>query len=284
MGVEEAEGAAGAAGVAEEERGDKMMIDRRTTSMPRWLTALVGLALGSVACNGEGHIQVYAFAEHDAPLVGVEIMALPFDPDRMLDSLAQASAAVKPVFPELQAEMAAYVRPEEAVLRGIGAAWLDAMDEVKHLADSLNRVSPRSSGYAAAYDRLRMQYRQLAQRAVDRDREFREHMGDDRDLASRASAAADSLRRWENEAFAAFPELADSALARSGRPVHRDETDTAGKVRFTLSSGRWWLIVRWNDPDNPFTEHYWNVALRMSVLGPRKIQLYAENSTPRWRH
>jgi len=263
----------------------KKKMEIRTTSRSVRLTALGVLLAGSMGClDGETHLEVYAFSHHDEPLVGVEIMALPFDPDRILDSLAQASAAAKPAFPELQAEMAAYVRPEEAVLRGIGAAWLDAMDEVKHLADSLNRVSSRSPGYAAAYDRLRMQYRQLAQRAVERDREFREHMGDDRDLASRASAAADSLRRWENEAFAAFPELADSALARSGRPVHRDETDAAGRVGFTLSSGRWWLIVRWNDRDNPFTEHYWNVALRMSVLGPRKIQLYAENSTPRWRH
>ena len=260
------------------------MMETRTTSRSLRLTVSVTV-VGVIGCfDGEAHLEVYALHHEDEPLVGVEIMALPFNPDQILDSLAQTSTASRPAFPELEAEMAAYVRPAEAVVRGIGAGWLDAMDEVKHLADSLNRVSPSSPGYAAAYDRLRMQYRQLAQRAVERDREFRVHMGDDRDLASRASAAADSLRRWENEVFVAFPELADSALARSGRPIHTGMTDEAGKVEFTLSSGRWWLIARWNDPENPFTEHYWNVALRMSVLGPRKTQLYSNNSTSRWRH
>ncbi len=262
----------------------KKMLETRTTSRSLCLTVSVTV-VGVIGCfDGEAHLDVYALHHEDEPLVGVEIMALPFNPDQILDSLAHTGATAKPAFPELEAEMAAYVRPEEAVVRGIGAGWLDAMDEVKHLADSLNRVSSSSPGYAAAYDRLRLQYRQLAQHAVERDREFREHMGDDRDLASRASSAADSLRRWENEVFVTFPELADSALARSGRSIQIGMTDDAGKVAFTLSSGRWWLIARWNDPDNPFTEHYWNVALRMSVLGPRKIQLYSNNSTTRWRH
>jgi len=262
----------------------KRMMEPRTASTSLRLTVSV-LVVGAIGCfDGEAHLEVYALQHEEEPLVGVEIMALPFNPDQILDSLARTSSAAKPVFPELEGEMAAYVRPEEAVVRGIGAGWLDAMDEVKHLADSLNRVSPSSPGYAAAYDRLRMQYRQLAQHAVERDREFREHMGDDRDLASRASSAADSLRRWENEVFVGFPVLADSALARSGRPMHTGMTDEAGKVEFTLSSGRWWLIARWNDPDNPFTEQYWNVALRMSVLGPRKVQLHSNNSTSRWRH
>ena len=248
------------------------------------LTIVTLLSSGIAGCDGDVHLQVHVLAQHDEPLAGLEVMALPFDPDQILDSLALASEAAKPAFPELEAEMAAYVPPEEAVLRGIGAEWIDAMAEVKHLADSLNRVAPTSPGYAAAYDRLRQQYRELAQHAAERDKDFREHMGDDRDLASRAAAAADTLRRWENENYAPFPELADSAVATSGRPVHRGETDEHGKLEFVLSSGRWWLIARRDDPENPFIEHYWNVPIRMSVLGPRKIELHIDDSTPRWRH
>jgi len=244
-------------------------------------TALVALT----ACAGsDARLEVHVLLDEGERLAGVEVTAIPFDPDRLLDSLARASESPQPRFPELEAEMAAYRRPDEGSLREVGALWLALRDSVAHLADSLNAVSPDSPGYAAAYERLRQQYQRLSQRAVERDRALRERIGDDRDLASRAAAAADSLRRWEHQAFAAFPELADSALARAGRQVHHSVTDASGIVEFTLTTGSWWLIARWSDPENPFRERYWNTALVLSALGPAVVPLHGENSTLRWRH
>jgi hypothetical protein len=244
-------------------------------------TAMVALT----ACAGsEARLEVRVVLHDGGPLSGVEVTAIPFDPDRLLDSLARASDLPQPQFPELDAEMATYRRPDEGSLRDVGALWLALRDSVAHLADSLNAVSPGSPGYAAAYERLRQQYQRLSQSAVERDRAFRERIGDDRGLASRAAAAADSLRRWERQAFADFPELADSALARASGQVHHAVTDASGIAEFTLTTGSWWVIARWSDPENPFRERYWNTALVLSALGPKVAPLHAENSTFRWRH
>jgi hypothetical protein len=245
---------------------------------------LTAVALGLLACSQrEVHLRVEVSLAEEGPLTGVRVTALPFDPDRILDSLESASSAPRPQFPELQAEMAAYRRPDLDALQGVGAAWLATRDSVAHLADSLNQVSPASPGYAAAYERLRRSYQNLAQRAVERDRELRERVGDDRDLASRAAAAADSLRRWEQRTFAAFAELSQAALVASGDSATR-VTDDDGVAEFSLTTGSWWLLAVWTSPENPFREHHWNVPVRLSVVGPTLVPLYTRNAVERWRH
>jgi hypothetical protein len=237
------------------------------------------------ACSGAGtRVELHAFLAEGEPIVGMEILSLPFDPDRITDSLTRTANKPRPTFPELRAEMAAYRRPGAARLHEIGTSWRATRDSVKHLADSLNQVSPDAPGYAAAYERLRQKYRRLAQRQAERDVAFREQMGDDRDLALRASDAADSLRQWESEAYADFPALADSALACSGREPQEGVTDAAGRLTLVLEPGPWWLIARMRDEENPFSERYWNVAVVMSNLGPLRIPLSESNSLRRWRH
>jgi hypothetical protein len=251
----------------------------------RQLTVTVVAALALAACHGsEARLEVHVSLHDDARLSGVEVTAFPFDPDRLLDSLALIHNPPRPRFPELEAEMAAYRRPDERSLQDVGTVWRALRDSVTHLADSLNAAVPHSPGYAAAYERLRQLYQRLTASALQRDRAFRERIGDDRDLASRAAAAADSLRRWESQAFGAFPELADSALAHSGGQVHYAVTDTSGVAEFTLNTGSWWLVARWSDPDNPFRERYWNVPLFLSVVGPAVVPLHTDNSAFQWRH
>jgi len=229
-------------------------------------------------------VEIHAFLAEGEPVVGLEILALPFDPDRITDSLTHAASEPHPTFPELQAEMAAYRRPEAEQLYEIGTSWRATRDSVRHLADSLNSVSPAALGYAVAYERLRQQYRRLAQRQAEREAAFRQQMGDDRDLALRASHAADSLREWESEAYADFPALADSALTRSGREPQEGVTDAEGRLELALEPGPWWLIARMREEENPFSERYWNVAVVMSNLGPPRIPLSESNSLRRWRH
>ncbi|UCG84951.1 MAG: hypothetical protein JSW71_13490 [Gemmatimonadota bacterium] len=261
------------------------MIHAPRTSDRRHLTITALATIALSGCPGrEAQIEVHVLLHEGEPLIGVEVSAFPFDPDRLLDSLAQESHLPRPRFPELEDEMAAYRRPDERSLRDVGTVWLVQRDSVAHLADSLNAVSPDSPGYAAAYERLRRQYQRLTQSAVERDRAFRERIGDDRDLASRAAAAADSLRRWERQAFADFPDLADSALEQSGKQVHHSVTDASGIAQFTLTTGSWWVVARWPDPENPFMERYWNAPLFLSALGPAIVPLFAGNSEFRWRH
>jgi hypothetical protein len=234
--------------------------------------------------GGDVEVEVHAVSEIGGPLAELEVRALPFDPDRILDSLGRVALAPRPRFHTLESEMAVYRRPSTEALESLGVEWRTTYDSVVRLADSLRSVSSQSAGYATAYDGLRRLYQRLAQRASDRDAEFQERIGDDRELAVRAGAAADTLRAWEREAYAAFPALADSAVARSGRPPRQARTDAGGHLVLTLEPGSWWLIARREKPENPFIEYYWKVGIVLSPVGPKAVPILPDNRVTRWRH
>lgn len=250
-------------------------------------------AVGVVSCTlslagclpSEYDIEVRIQYPDGIALADVEITALPFDRDAIRDSLASASQVPRPQFRDLETELAAYEFPDLSDLDQTLSPWQAIHDSVRHLADSLNGAGPDSSEqYARVYGRLRDQYQRLAQSTVQRDAAMREIVGDDKDLAMRVTAAADSLRAWESAALASYPDLADSAIARSGRTIHSAKTDEGGLVDFTLAPGRWWFIARWPDPANPFREHYWNVGVRVRLIGSKSVILYEGNGTGRWRY
>ncbi len=172
--------------------------------------------LGLQGCSGpsELHIEVHAHYPDETALTDLVITALPFDRDALRDSLAEASGIPRPQFPELEAELVAYRKPNISGLEESLAPWQAIRDSVQHLADSLNTTGSNASPqYAAAYARLRNLYQRLARSSVDRDATLQEEVGDDRQLAVRASLAADSLRNWETITFAQFPTFADSVMA-----------------------------------------------------------------------
>ena len=214
------------------------------------LCGAAAIALGLLGCSAsEYHIEVIARYPNSVALANLTITALPFNRGVLRDSLVEANEIPPPQFPDLETELATFTRPDISGLTESFLPWQSVHDSVRHLADSLNITGPDSSHqYARAFARLRDLYQRLAQSTVRRDAAIREQVGDDRELASRASAAADSLRAWERLTFARFPELADSALARAGRGVHSATTNNHGTAQFTLSPGRWWIVAAWVDP------------------------------------
>ena len=196
-----------------------------------------------------------------------------------------ASQVARPQFQDLERELAAYRYPDLSGLDESLAPWQAIYDSVRHLADSLNGGGPENSAeYTRAYGRLRDQYQRLAQSTVQRDAAMWELVGDDKELAMRVAAAADSLRAWEGTAWASFPELADSAIARDGRNLHSATTGEDGVVEFTLAPGFWWFVASWPDPENPFREYYWNVGVRIRLIGSKYVVLNDGNGIGRWRY
>ena len=198
-------------------------------------------------------------------IAGLEVTALPFDPDRILDSLTIAAPRPQPSFPELEEMLARYRRPDLGLFREVSGPLRELRDSVERLADSLNGADRRLPAYASRYARFRRMYGRLAQRAGERDAQWRQISGDELQLARRAQQAADSLRAWEEEAFAAYAELTAQATIREGRAVHGDTTDAEGAVILRLEPGSWWIVARWLDPDNPFQEFYWSVPIRTTL-------------------
>ena len=261
----------------------------KSVRVKQFLSGLCGgmaITLGLTGCaQSEYDIEVRTNYPEDVPLAGLAITVLPFDRDSLRDSLAEASPSPRPQFAELEAELAVYLPPDLSGLTDSFLPWQAIHDSVQDLADSLNVAGADSSPqYAGAYDRLRDMYQRLARSTVDRDAAMQEHVGDDKELASRAAAAADSLRAWERTTFASFPELADSLLVREGRKMFTATTDDDGVAEFTLPPGRWWILATWVDPKNPFREYHWSVAVKVRLFSSKAVPLFAGNGNGRWRY
>ncbi len=229
------------------------------------------------ACSGpNGTLEVRAVLD-GTPQNGLEIAVLPYDAERILDSLERASPDPRPEFSELDATLRAFRRADPDSIAALHSDWTETRQIVDRLADSLNQIGRADPGYAAAYARFRAAYRRLAGTEAGLESRMRTELADDRDLAQRAAAAADSVRRWERTALRDF-----SRLTASLEEV-LVTTDSVGRARFSLSPGRWWVVARVSDPDNPFLEFSWNVPVVVSSLVPIVVPVGDHNVSLRWR-
>lgn len=221
------------------------------------------------------------------PLAGLQITALPVDAQAVLDTLARHAAGPKPTFPELEAAMSAYRLGRGApTSSGTPAdeAWQATRDSLEALADTLRGMDRASVAYRDAYERLRALYDRFGRRAADRDDDIGATQRTDRDLALRAARAADSLRGWEQAAYATFPELLRAAVRRTGRDIQQRTLDSTGRVRLALPSGRWWVEARLTDPEDPFEEYFWDLPVTITPLAPAILPLTGWTAQRRWRH
>jgi hypothetical protein len=244
------------------------------------------VALGTVTlqtgCNGNTDVVITAAWGASTPIVDLTITALPFDPDRIIDSLEALAAIERPDFTDLEAEMLAYEPPADERFEEASRPWRALRDTVQQLADSLIAIGRSAPGYSTQYARFRQLYARLAQRAAERDDAIRRLGGNQMDLARRAAVAAESLRTWEYEALASYAEIAGTKVLLTGHDAVEATTDEEGEAHFSLAPGRWWLVARYADPENPFMEYYWNVPVTMSML-PVRLPFSLGNSERRWR-
>jgi hypothetical protein len=241
-----------------------------------------------VACSGEAGLEVRLLQQPGVLPAGLDVTALPVNTDLLLDSLAAAARTPRPAFPELERAMEGFRggadQPDSTGALHATAAWQAVRDSLETLAGRLRALDRASLAYREAYQRLRALYERLGQRAAERDRALQSGMGPERELARHAERAADSLRQWEQVAYADFPARLEAALQQAGRDLRQGTTDSTGVVRFALAPGRWWIQARVRDAENPFVERYWNVPVTLTRLVPVAVPLGARTAVLRWRH
>ena len=218
-----------------------------------------------------------------APVPGLEVTAWPYDPARLLDSLAAAHDVAPPDFDSLERELLAFAveppAPEDTADWSVRATRDSAAD----LADSLRAADRRSRGYGEAYRRFRQLYGRLVQRSATREAARRTERDPLRALALRAGRAADSLRAWERQAYAGFDSLMDLMVAEGGRVPAVGTTASDGWLALDLAAGSWWLEARVPHRDNPFAEYVWRVPVVAAGL-PFRVPLSSTNASLSWRH
>jgi len=241
------------------------------------------LAGAAAACtDAPVPIQVRVTVDGE-PVPGVEVTAFPYDPVRLLDSLAAGHDAPRPDFDSLERALVAFsldpAAPEDSTDAGVRAT----RDSVAALADSLRSVDRRTRGYPDAYQRFRRLYGRLVQRSAGREAARRGQRDPLRALALRAGRAADSLRAWEHAAYAGFDSAAVLEEARAGRAPVMGMTDADGWISLALPPGRWWLDARVEHPENPFAEYVWTRPIVAAGLRFR-VPLSERSARMAWRH
>ena len=210
-------------------------------------------------------------------IAGLEIVALQYDASGLLDSLDQAAAVPRPVFSELETELRAYRRKDTNSVTALSSEWAEARQAVADLADSLHTMERGTAAYTMAYARFRTAYDALGREEAVLEGRMRRELGSDRELALMAGAAADSLRRWEAEAYRALRSLV------AGYDEVSITTDSLGRAHVYLEAGTWWLVARHPDLENPFMEFAWHVPVVVSSIVPVATSLSDHNVTLRWR-
>lgn len=240
------------------------------------------MAMGCL--DGEGHATIRV-GTPPVPITwdAVEFLALPVDAMGIIDSLTAAASSPPPVFPGLDSAMANYERPDPAAADDIHEQWVKARDDVRALSDSLQRVDRESRAYARLYATFRDRYDELVKREAALERALGNLTDADVALAERASAAADTLRAWEEWAFADLDSILDARIAASHRSEHRLPANTP-ELELHLEPGPWWLTARIPHPTNPFLEVVWNVPFTVNRLVPAIVPIIDRHVTLQWRH
>lgn len=241
------------------------------------------LLVSSLAACVEGDLSV-RLSLHQEELRGVQVAAIPFDPDAILDSLAETAIDPSPTFSALEEALFAFEPSDDTALATINEPWLALRDSVAALSESLQAMDRADPAYAVAYEQFRVLYAEFTRRTAQRDRELSALDGNAVKLARWAQAAADTLRTWERIVYAAYDSLASAALTASGREAHTFTTEANGEAHVTLEPGMWWLVVRRGDTANPFLEYYWNVPVQVNGLVPTVLPLTESHARLRWRH
>jgi hypothetical protein len=217
------------------------------------------------------------------PVPGLEVTALPYDPTRLLDSLATAHGEPRPAFGDLEQELLAFAPAPAPADDAAGLGVRATRDSVAALADSLNSVDRRSPGYATTYRRFRQLYGRLVQRSAAREAARRGDLDPVRSLALMAGRAADSLRAWERAAYAGLDTATTRLEDLVGRRAVTGVTDAEGWVTLMLPPGAWWFDARLDHPENPFAEYAWMAPAVLSGF-PFRIRLTEAAARIVWRH
>lgn len=252
---------------------------RRSTGFGLGLIATLALT----AC-GQGQLAIVVELEGedggDARLLeDIEVRLLPFDRDRVFDSLTTAAPMPEPMMP---AELVA-ARDEIAELQ---RAWTAEEDRVATLREDINRLDAQLQGLNRAMNEYKRIYDQVAPmhdelpRAEARARDlFDQFNALQQANLERLDAFKIEQENWADQAFRDVPDVFDALTDMSGLEQHWDTTGTEGAaVIEKLAPGQYWVYARY---ELLYNELYWNVPVTVERGDPVVVRLTRANAVLR---
>jgi hypothetical protein len=193
----------------------------------------------------------------EAPVPGLELVALPYDRDSILVAL-EAKASPRPHTHALDSLFALWREPFLRFARATfrSQQLRDSLALLRQRLDSLPRNAPEYqalySTFGSLSDSLKAATDSIEPARVELDRKRK-------GLLPRI----DSLRRlvtaWENSTFQRYDSIVKQ-LAGTREPVGIT-TGPDGRAALKLDNGRWWIYGWAWDEEDPYSRWYWNVPV-----------------------
>ena len=254
----------------------------------RILPIALGLLLAGAACGPAEVVVTVELETEDSggvstrlvPVANFEVQLLPYDRDRIFDSLQAAHPTPEPPIPQelltaRESVVAAQERWQTGELR-----WNSLRDTLKKISDTMQQYSRGEMRYVVLFEEFTAFESELDRVEADTKEAFAEFSR----LQLATLRQADSLRIlreiWSDEAFADAPAIFLDKLRASGLEARADTTDASGVAwkNLKVKPGRYWVHARY---ELPFTELYWNVPVRAERGDPVQVRLTRENARER---
>jgi len=242
------------------------------------------IAILALTACGQGQLAIVVELEGedggDARLLeDIEIRLLPFDRDRVFDSLTTAAPMPEPTMP---AELVA-ARDEIAELQ---QAWTAEEDRVATLREDINRLDAQLQGLNRAMNEYKRIYDQVAPmhdelpRAETRARNlFDQFNALQQANIEQLDAFKIEQENWADQAFRDVPDVFAALTDGSGLEQHWDTTGADGTaVVEKLAPGQYWVYARY---ELLYDELYWNVPVTVERGDPVVVRLTRANAVLR---
>jgi hypothetical protein len=196
----------------------------------------------------------------ETPVTGVGVVALPYDRDSVLASLAARASSPRPHTEEMDTLFARFRGPFNAYTTTAYAAGKlrDSLAEVQGRLDSLGRGSPQ---YQSLHARLSRLADSLASIEIRGERARAALARARSDFVSRSESLRAAIHQWEDSTYRGWDSIVEKLAKARGLEPATDTTDATGWARFTLAPGKWWIYARAWDTSDPNSEWYWNVPV-----------------------
>jgi hypothetical protein len=196
----------------------------------------------------------------ETPAAGIGVVALPYDRDSILTSLAGRARTPRPNTAALDSMFANFREPFVRYTSLSYAAGA-LRDSLLLLRGQLAGTASGSADHGPLSGRIRQLSDSLAALQSETQQARRALELARADFIRRSDSLRSAVRQWEDSTYQVYDSVVQNLSRRIGREASTDTTDATGWAHFTLRPGHWWLYARAWDTGDPNAEWYWNVPV-----------------------
>ena len=245
---------------------------------------LAGL-IATLALTGCGSASISVVVELEGEdggdarrLEDIVVRLLPYDRDRVFDSLTQAAPTPEPQIP---ADLLA-ARDDIAEAQ---RAWSAASARAAVLRDTISKLNERLAGLNPAmndYKELFLQVDPMITEFEGLENQVQSRFETFNDLQQasfeRMGAVRIEKENWEMQAFSDIGDVIAARVDATGLEEAADTTGVEGAVLVELAPGQYWVYARY---ELVYDELYWNVPVTVERGDPVVVRLTRANAQRR---